>query len=310
MACLVNCLLSVVTMLRPVAHQPLVFAPKEYASLEDIEHARYLATTDFRIIDDERVIRCRVAVLKLFLPELAQYATVYFDIEENYWLVELETLRVPKEEILPLPDSIGGCPVYRKQAPVITTESFLSITGQATYMMGRERAWASCEGGHRDMTADEFLADPTDLCGLVKAVFPASIGIRLHLWHYIDILYVSEKALKKEAKYMMRHYRFPLEVCYMMYDLKVWDVKVELPGTTMVLFDPKMKRMEWIQWMVKARQYHRDMDNFVKEMETEIEKIKVEDFAGTPQGDTSVFGKYVEEVIACHLLALCLTDHP
>jgi len=265
-------------MLRPVQHKPLITAATEYASPADIEHARYLATTNLKPIEDERVQSGRVAFLKLFLPELAQYGTVCFSHTKNYWLVQLETIRVSKEEILPLPEHIGGCPVYHMQPPVVMTDSFLPHTRPPYDNI-------TCQFGSRSMTPAEFLAEPTDLCGLVQAVFRYAIGIRLHPWHYIDILYLSKRALKKEVNYMTRHFGLPSQVCYMEYDMKVWDEEVKLPGTTMVRFDPKT-RIEFLEWVMNTRQYHRDMDNFVREMKAEIAKLNAEDFA-SPQGDTS-----------------------
>jgi len=102
------------------------------------------------------------------------------------------------------------------------------------------------------MTPAEFLADEADLCGLVQAAFPESSGLRLHPWHYIDVLYSSSRALNKDESLIFQPHLFRNHVCYMQFDLKLWDDKVKLPGTTVVRFDPE-KRIPLFSWMMKGK---------------------------------------------------------
>lgn len=217
---------------------------------EDVQYARHLATTNLKTIEDSEKIG-RTAFLKKHLPELAQYAQVVFNPEENYWLVKLASLRFSWwRKALPLPEHVGCCPVYHMQAPVVTTDSEMNVTRPSD-------GW-NLNCGFPNMTPAEFLADKADLCGLVQAAFPESIGLRLHPWHYIDVLYSSEKALDKDANLIFQPHMFRNYVCYMQYDLKVWDDEVKLPGTTVVRFDPE-KRIPLLLWMTKGK-YNRDWD--------------------------------------------------
>lgn len=220
-------------------------AADEHLSPEDIQHAQYLATTNLKLIEDDGVKRDQATFLSKHFPELAQYDEILFNGMENYFLVDLSTVRVSKVKQMPLPVRIGYCPVYLMQAAETTTYFFTS-------QMRPDLSMSISDSGSSSMTPAEFLADADDLCGLVQAFFQRSIDLRLHAWHYIDVLYPSKKALKKEADLLVRNWIFPTRVCQMAFDLKVWDDEVKLPGTTVVRFDPE-KRMEVMEWFLKVR---------------------------------------------------------
>jgi hypothetical protein len=249
MASALGCFTNITNLLGlvPGQSQPSTTAPEQLLA----QHARDLAATDIALLDDRKQKEFQTTFLMHHLPELSQYNEVHFNRNFNYWLVHLWTRRVPKKEILPLPENIAACPVYHMQSPIITTDRFLSGT--------RPYLGMGIDGGGSDMTPADFLADPTDLPALIQAAFPSSIGIRLHPWHYIDILYPTRRALKKEARAMTQGQGIPPNVCYQQFDMKVWNDKVKLPGTVLVRFDPE-KKMEVMEWMEKAREYHRIRD--------------------------------------------------
>jgi hypothetical protein len=123
-----------------------------------------------------------VTRLRNSLEELLSYRAVYFDVANNYWLVDIARTN-PGYHAVNLPLKIGRCPVY------------LTDSRDFHHLLG--------------LYSDNFEPiSPYRICNdsqiwEVAEAFPHSIGMRVHKWGHVEILFESTKKLRQglsEAK--------------------------------------------------------------------------------------------------------------
>jgi hypothetical protein len=117
----------------------------------------------------------QIRMLYNSLPALQAYEEVYFDINHNVWVVNISTIkRFRLHPVLPL--FIDGCPVYILQ----NWQRELAQTCPATI-----DAWPDL---HPHMVASE------DDIWRLRSVFPTAMGIRVHKWGLVEILFETQEA--------------------------------------------------------------------------------------------------------------------
>jgi hypothetical protein len=114
--------------------------------------------------------------LRNSLQELVSYRTVYFDVANSYWVVDIAYTN-PGCHAISLPLKIGRCPVY----------------------LFDSRELHDTQG----LFADNFdpisplrICNDRQICQIAKA-FPQSIGMRVHKWGHVEILFGSTKKLRQ-----------------------------------------------------------------------------------------------------------------
>jgi hypothetical protein len=210
-------------------------------------YAQYLATTDITLVADEQEKRIRINALIEHLPELAQYSDVSFQFQGHHWVVQEWTCLRPKSTRLPLPDSIAGCPVYMWETP-----NFPAYRGTVGFQPG----FLVSEFGASNLTPEEFLAYDYDLCEVIQVKFSRCIGIRLHAWDFVGVLYATKAKMNKDAGRLYKHRSFPDTLCHRSFDLKVLDKCNNLPGTRTVFFDPDRHWRSWIDFVFEKKRIY------------------------------------------------------
>ncbi|KAI9807842.1 MAG: hypothetical protein M1825_005147 [Sarcosagium campestre] len=117
--------------------------------------------------------------LRNSLPALRQFREVYFDYENNHWLVEVDSVVSGYLPTINLPLRIGQCPVYTYDFSRVVLPRGLR-TGIADF-----NPWEVCD----DENAWE-----------IAESFPESLGMRVNKWGHVDVLYESNQSLQKDLK--------------------------------------------------------------------------------------------------------------
>jgi len=149
--------------------------------------------------------RKAVASLRNNLPVLLSYGSVHFNFHFNHWIVELGSAR--SNQVVDLPLFIGQCPVYvhGRLQPEFSLVCYISDQRICfAYVDARK------------------IADDR-ACEIVKKSFPASVGMRVHIYGWIEILYDSQRSLDKD---MEEAEWFPNIIGDMHFDLKVVQVTI------------------------------------------------------------------------------------
>jgi len=119
-----------------------------------------------------------VTKLRSSLEELVSYKNVYFDIANNHWLVDIGHIN-PGYHAVNLPLKIGRRPVYVYDS--------------------REDGYPYIPGMWNDSIepiSPLHICSDTQLREIAK-LFPHSIGMRVHKWGQIDILFESKKKIRQ-----------------------------------------------------------------------------------------------------------------
>lgn len=111
--------------------------------------------------------------LRNSLPELRRMKSVYWDEANNWWVVEAGDSPLTFTEELPL--RIGGCPVY-----VVNSKNSVFRQGEFP--------------DHFEDIKPFSIAEDASL-RQVATRFPGSIGMRVHKWGHVAILYPNQKEL-------------------------------------------------------------------------------------------------------------------
>jgi hypothetical protein len=186
------------------------------------QHAQHLATTDLKLLDVGKEKDFQIAFLIHHLPEFAQYTNVSFAAGAIFWFVDLETLKTPREETLAL--KVAGCPVNLKEKNQTVTETLPTVFG-----------FGPTVGPSYDFDLSKPISDVP--LTFVLGAFPRSIGIRIHSWAFIDIVYATKRKLKQDVKTLRKEGGFPGQVFGKFFDLKVRSASETLPGTTFMSFE-------------------------------------------------------------------------
>lgn len=111
--------------------------------------------------------------LRKNLPELRRMKSVYFDETNNWWVVDAADSPPIFTEQLPL--RIGGCLVY-----IVNLKNSVYPQGQFP--------------DHYEDIAPLSIAEGASL-RKIATVFPGSMGMRVHKWGHVEILYPNQKEL-------------------------------------------------------------------------------------------------------------------
>lgn len=111
------------------------------------------------------------------LEELVSYKNVYFDTANNHWLVDIGHIN-PGYHAVNLPLKIGRCPVYVCDS----REPYPYIPGM----------W----NDSIEPISPLHICSDTQLREIAK-LFPHSIGMRVHKWGHIDILFENKKKIRQ-----------------------------------------------------------------------------------------------------------------
>jgi hypothetical protein len=113
--------------------------------------------------------------LRNALPALVMYQSVYFDALQKCWIVDTSNIRrLAEKAVLPL--YIGGCPVYT-----------IDLSTDIVQAMGDD---GFCV--HPRQVVDDAELER------ISSRFPHSIGMRVYLGGYVEILYNSTKQIRQE----------------------------------------------------------------------------------------------------------------
>lgn len=146
----------------------------------------------------EAAIRLRNTV-----PALRSYREVYFDTANNNWIIQTRELS-PGCCPVDLPLKIGGCPVY--------LHDFVDDELVQGFL------------------ADNFSVDPMRLCDgseiwFIAKIFPHALGMRVHKWGHVDILYESWKQRRQDLGSLI-----PGSISGMSYAMKLRQLVPSNPG--------------------------------------------------------------------------------
>lgn len=142
--------------------------------------------------------------LRNSLPELRRMKSVYWDEANNWWVGEAGDSPLTFTEELPL--RIGGCRVY-----VVNSKNSVFRQGEFP--------------DHFEDIKPFSIAEDASL-RQVATRFPGSIGMRVHKWRHVEILYPNQKELSAHLQES-----FPGTIGGMTWGLTIMRIETSSPGT-------------------------------------------------------------------------------
>lgn len=138
------------------------------------------------------------------LPELRRMKSVYWDATNNWWVVDAADSPPIFTEQLPL--RIGGCPVF-----IVNLKNSIYRQGEFP--------------DHFEDITPLSIAEDASL-RKIATVFPGSIGMRVHKWGHVEILYPNQNELSAHL-----NGSFPGTIGGMTWGLSIIDIGTSSAGT-------------------------------------------------------------------------------
>lgn len=155
---------------------------------------------------DNHVKKQQVKIIGNNLPELMCFNKVEFSFQDKLWLVHTDSYRFPSSSQIRIPTSIANYPVCVFPKPTFQ---------QPDYQVSICCDFVVCD----DIDPNRILPDET--VKYIMKAFPKAIGVRIHPWRFVDVMYARKADIKDDFEFQQQKRVWIDQIGGHLFDVKV-----------------------------------------------------------------------------------------